>query len=360
MQVKIGDRVCLIFTQEEGVVVDFFDHDSVAVRLDESQEEIPVFLEHLKVIPPKEQVVKANSGKKVGKKISVAEAASKIKAIGLNTQVDNLPDKGINLYLQPFYHSDKTINYFLLHLHNNTGSALQFHYQLLFFEEIEFELKKDIGGRETIILNTIAYDDLNDSPLLKFNFTLKKIKNKQQFTQFERTVKPKAKMLRKPPVLVANINAEAYVLQAVQKIPIKKLPPPVPKADVKKINPMHMKARMLFRQEEQQNYKERVYVNAEERVVDLHIEKLTDNPKSIRKNEILALQLKHFEAQLQEAIKRKEPNMIAIHGIGKGRLKKEIVKVMRQHPEVKRFVNELEPKYGFGATRILFHYTEDD
>jgi dsDNA-specific endonuclease/ATPase MutS2 len=43
-----------------------------------------------------------------------------------------------------------------------------------------------------------------------------------------------------------------------------------------------------------------------------------------------------------------------IHGLGKGKLKNEIATRLINHPEVKTFKNEYHPKYGFGATEIIF------
>ena len=46
--------------------------------------------------------------------------------------------------------------------------------------------------------------------------------------------------------------------------------------------------------------------------------------------------------------------MIVIHGVGKGKLKDEVHKVLRQVPEIKSFTNEWMGGYGFGATEIHF------
>ena len=63
--------------------------------------------------------------------------------------------------------------------------------------------------------------------------------------------------------------------------------------------------------------------------VDLHIEKLTDNWKSMDNFEKLTLQIKTFEKYLELAIAHHQNSMIAIHGIGSGKLRDEIHEILR-------------------------------
>ena len=48
--------------------------------------------------------------------------------------------------------------------------------------------------------------------------------------------------------------------------------------------------------------------------------------------------------------------MIVIHGLGKGKLREEVMRLLREYKEVAHFKNEYHPKYGFGATEISFEY----
>ena len=102
--------------------------------------------------------------------------------------------------------------------------------------------------------------------------------------------------------------------------------------------------------------KRKISINAEQRVVDLHIEKLLKEHQYLPKYKVLQTQLAHFETQISLAIERQENNMIVIHGLGKGKLKQEIVKRLRFYPEVKTFKNEYDPRFGLGATEIIFEY----
>ena len=91
-------------------------------------------------------------------------------------------------------------------------------------------------------------------------------------------------------------------------------------------------------------------------VVDLHIEKLTDQWKHLTNGEILNLQLKEFEKWYDAAIANYQPQLIVIHGIGSGKLRDEIHEWLKRKKEVKSFVNQFHPSFGYGATEIFFKY----
>jgi dsDNA-specific endonuclease/ATPase MutS2 len=46
--------------------------------------------------------------------------------------------------------------------------------------------------------------------------------------------------------------------------------------------------------------------------------------------------------------------MIVIHGIGSGKLKDEIHEILKYRKDVKSFVNQYDPRFGYGATEVFF------
>jgi hypothetical protein len=91
-------------------------------------------------------------------------------------------------------------------------------------------------------------------------------------------------------------------------------------------------------------------------VIDLHIEKITDDWKGLSNYEILTIQLREFEKYFDLAYMHLQPDLIVIHGVGKGKLKEEIHQILKQKKEVKNFVHRYHPRYGYGATEIYFAY----
>ncbi len=72
--------------------------------------------------------------------------------------------------------------------------------------------------------------------------------------------------------------------------------------------------------------------------------------------EIVSLQLKTFEKFYHLAVLHHQPSLIVIHGIGEGKLRDEIHDILRLKKEVKSFVNQYDPRFGYGATEIFFQY----
>lgn len=91
-------------------------------------------------------------------------------------------------------------------------------------------------------------------------------------------------------------------------------------------------------------------------VIDLHIEKISDEWSHLSNLEIITLQLQEFEKWYDLSIAHHQPSLIVIHGVGKGRLKEEIHDILKTKKEVKTFINQYDPRFGYGATEIFFQY----
>ena len=87
--------------------------------------------------------------------------------------------------------------------------------------------------------------------------------------------------------------------------------------------------------------------------VDLHIEQLVDNHKTLTPVEMLDVQMKHFAAALEDAIRNRMKRIIFIHGVGNGRLRLEIQRVLKQKYPKLRYQDASFKEYGFGATMIF-------
>ncbi|MFM2286027.1 MAG: hypothetical protein RLZZ543_1524 [Bacteroidota bacterium] len=85
--------------------------------------------------------------------------------------------------------------------------------------------------------------------------------------------------------------------------------------------------------------------------VDLHIEELLEDTAGMDNAEIIRHQLRHFEKCLDEAQRRPVKRFVAIHGVGKGRLRDEIRKLLKA-ANIEHYDAPLS-KYGYGATEIL-------
>lgn len=85
--------------------------------------------------------------------------------------------------------------------------------------------------------------------------------------------------------------------------------------------------------------------------VDLHIEALVEDPSEVDAVQMLTIQTSTFNKYLEEAIKCKYQKITFIHGVGIGRLKSEILKILSQYPNLHYFDAPMS-KYGTGATEV--------
>ncbi len=86
-----------------------------------------------------------------------------------------------------------------------------------------------------------------------------------------------------------------------------------------------------------------------EKEVDLHIEELMDNWSGMSNAQLLDVQLKRVQKEMDEAIAAHMRKVIFIHGVGNGRLKTEVRKLLSAYKGV-RINDGSFSRYGFGAT----------
>ncbi|MNL66738.1 recombination and DNA strand exchange inhibitor protein [compost metagenome] len=87
-------------------------------------------------------------------------------------------------------------------------------------------------------------------------------------------------------------------------------------------------------------------------MVDLHIEKLVSNHKSLSSDAILKKQLDIFESNLESAIANGMDEITFIHGAGSGALKNELHRRLGKNQHVQFFKDALKEKFGYGATLV--------
>ncbi|HTL81159.1 MAG TPA: DUF2027 domain-containing protein [Bacteroidia bacterium] len=88
-----------------------------------------------------------------------------------------------------------------------------------------------------------------------------------------------------------------------------------------------------------------------EKEVDLHIEELLDNWNGMTNAQLIDVQLKRVQQELDEAIANKLQRIIFIHGVGNGRLKTEVRRILSAQKGI-RFHDASFQRYGFGATEV--------
>ena len=90
-------------------------------------------------------------------------------------------------------------------------------------------------------------------------------------------------------------------------------------------------------------------------IIDLHLEQHQVGKGKIPSHDALFHQLEDFEKAMDKAIAAGKFEFRVVHGLGKGKLKEEIFKMLDKHPQVKTYANEYHSRYGYGSTLISFY-----
>ena len=338
MKFQVGDRVLVLHSNEEGEIVDIINDKMVMV--DVRGVRFPAYMDQLDF-----PYFKRFSEKKIvpaKKEKKFAEDIRKEK-----TPAPRVAD-GVWLSFLPVVDTDEfgddVVEALKVHLINRTHQHLLFNYQLQFFGKTEFDLKNDALPFSDFYIHDVPFSDMSDSPSFTFEFSLKQPdKNKAEYYEASLKLKPKQLFTRIEEIREKGEATFSYKLfdeypQRVEE----------PKIDVGILAAKGIKV---------YNAKEaRRHLPPARTVVDLHIEKLTDEWERLSNAEILDIQLREFEKWYELALAHHQPQLIVIHGVGSGRLRDEIHDALRLKREVKSFVNQYHPSFGYGATEIYLQY----
>lgn len=118
--------------------------------------------------------------------------------------------------------------------------------------------------------------------------------------------------------------------------------------DAIKIEP----AKIMEQIEEHQSSAPIIEITKPTTEVDLHIEKLVKDHLALQPQEMLFIQMNHFEKSLENALASGMENIVFIHGTGNGTLKNEIHKKLAKNKLIKFFKDAQKEKFGYGATLV--------
>jgi len=336
LKYQAGDIVLILHSNEEAKVIDILndkmlmvDVDGVTFPVYEDQVDFPYFkrFSEKKLFPPKKEKLFVDDLRK--EKPSAAKVAD-----------------GVWFSLLPVIEADEfgdeLVKQLKLHLINRTVTTYNFIYRQTFFGKNDFELTNKINPFENFYLHDIEFADLNDNPGFEFEFSLTE-PDKKKALFFETIVKPKAKQIFTKIKQLREKNDANFSFLLFEIYPDRK--------DEDKFETDIIKGRSKVYDAK----KAREHLAPAQSVIDLHIEKLSDDWKHLSNFEILTLQLKAFEKFYDLALAHHLSSMIVIHGVGLGKLRDEIHDILRLKQDVKSFVNQYHPLYGFGATEIFFN-----
>jgi Mismatch repair ATPase (MutS family) len=337
MKFQIGDKVTVLHSNEEAEVVEMINDKMVMVEV--RGVKFPAYIDQLDFPYFKRFTERKILPLKKNKTFVDQLPADKSK------KTSN-PLDGCWLRFLPVSDTDEfgdeVVESLKIYLVNNTDKGMHFHYQLNYALKQDFSLDNEIPAGKDFYLHDIPFENLNDAPVFEFDFSLLNTE-KSKPTHFETSLKLRAKQVFLRIEEIRKKGDASFAFKLFEHYPDKLPEEETPAYPARGKNENKIYDAKLSRQ----------HLEPAKYEVDLHIEKLAPEWRHLSNFEILTIQLNTFEKYLELAIAHHQHNLIVIHGVGTGKLKDEIHEILKSKREVRSFINQYDPRYGYGATEIF-------
>jgi hypothetical protein len=317
---EIGDRVRLLHGKEEGVIRRFIDQKTVEVEIEEGFL-IPVL---------KNELVTIDRGETESFK---REDHSPAKEKQVDKEFIPEEEKDIFLALEI---KNTLLELWLI---NHTGNNLLFTAHAVVPEQTRGLSYGTLKKFSYSKIDSWNFKDQERWPLLSLEILPFLVKGKDPAQIISRKVSIKSSLLIKKKAKAPLLNQDAILIRLTEVH--------------KPVDPVSLKM-AFFEDKEPVKKSMDIPATGRERLVDLHIESLVKDARSLGTEEILRIQIEHFEKNLDKALIDAVDAVTFVHGIGNGTLRNRIHKFLSQYPHIRYFEDAQKGKFGFGATKVIF------
>lgn len=344
MSLPKGAKVKFLHSAQEGTVTEIIDEHMVSVYVEEWDMDLPVPVTDLLLADP--TLLPGFQPSQIRHAPAVREAEHKPPAKARTGET------GILLAFEPLTDKEGLPEKFRVFLLNDTSDGVLYNLDLYLLDERRFEKSGKLDSGQWAELGEIRYEELNDQPEAEAecwkikkdgtggrNFKLLRIKPKTFFSK-----------LVHAPLLYRH----AHVFTLFERLSDERKKGG--EEDLQTYTRRHAPPAVVLMEPEDTHHRtpHEVREAAEFSLeLDLHIEKLVEDPSHLTNAQIIQLQLRVFEDYMDKAIRLGMERVFIIHGLGKGRLRDAIASRLIRMPEVITFKNEFHPKYGHGATEVI-------
>lgn len=329
-KLPIGEKVFIIATGEIGFVLDYYPDFTVAVSVEG-------------------ELVKVHqSGIAAAREFGKPEKSIKSEVPDTHSLP---PVKGLGMMMKPVFSTSGETVRFEIRLVNNTDVKHDLHYMYTLQGVLKQDMKKEIMPYSEMMLHEFKTDQLNDSPVFRFEFNKNssaassgehfekefKIKPKQFFSKLDEPEFQKNKFI--------FFSIQEFTPQVVKEKENKELP----------VTDEWEKERGAGKGHHHKKIQQHDIVQKAEMpdFIDLHIGKLEKHYQLLSSADILQIQLRNCRYFIDKAIRYRLDKIYLVHGLGKGILKDEIHKLLNGYPDIVSFNNNYHPRFGFGATEVI-------
>ena len=349
MKFENGDKIVVRLTNEDGKIVEILDdsHYLVEVRgvrfpAHEKQLDFPYFKMFSK--KPAEEKPKAEPKKKYIDQVRPEKKAPKYQVA-----------PGVWLLCFPVFYADEfgddVVDRLKIYLVNQTNDALHFKAWFRLKQVVQLEVLNNVAALDDFYLFDLDFEDINESPAIDFEFSLA-TPDKKRVDYFEAGWKPRGKQVYKQIEALKETGDAFFSVQLFEQYPVKEkvesFLPDLPTTGSGSLDKLRNAGFKVVKN------KKIAGDQPPPTVIDLHIEKLTNQYSHLTATEKLDMQLGAFEKWLDKLQQHGIKQAWAIHGVGSGKLREEVHSMLRRRHGIKTFVHQHHPWYGHGATEIYF------
>lgn len=329
MKLRIGEKVRFLNETGEGVITRFKDKDMVYVEMSDGFE-IPYLIKHL--VPIHTELI-------------------------LNPEVENIDieveshvfSDCIYFIIEPDHELPLLVSDYKFYLFNSSSYNMSYTYSIKDDEYYQTLKHGELGAYQKVLLKQVKKTFFDEYAYHKIECLF--FKNTHYKNQF-----PIAEVLFiNDRVLKENVLAKhnefkfsvyAFILKD-DFFEKKIIEQRMTEDDIRKLQSIKE-----FKQPQKKSTSAKQ--KPTEKEVDLHIEELIDSYSGLTNSQILNIQMDHFEKELDYARANGLKKIIFIHGVGNGRLKQEIISVLKNLEGLK-YQDGSYKKYGFGATEVVLY-----
>ncbi len=326
MKLRIGDKVRFLDEKGEGIVSRIKDNATVFVEIDGF--EIPYLAAQLVAIHT-ELIVDKNTD-----------------------NIELIPDANIAdaiyFVVEPDHEMPLLRNEYNLYLYNASAFNMLYTYSIKDDEYYQALKNGNVGPYQKVLLKQVKIQFFKDFQQHTIEAVLFKNSHYRRQVPISESIYIEAKNFStaetikhsefKFPVYAFLLKDEFLNTQTVEAI--------LNEEDIKRLRTIKE-----FKTKEKVSRSHKEYLRSLEKEVDLHIEELMDSTKGMGSHEMLAIQLEHFEKELDEAMQKGMKKIVFIHGVGNGRLKQEIIAILKTMKGI-TYQDGSYKDYGFGATQV--------
>lgn len=320
---------------EEGVILEFIDQEMASVRV--NSKSFHVFIDDLE-----HPYLRWFTQKKIVKE--KVNELSRLLPEKKGVRKSALP-QGVYLVFMPvftFDGLDDVVEKVKVYLYNETLHDYNFEYCCRSKSESIFNIDSTLSAESEFYLHDVSFEIASQNPNFTFRFIDKL--NPKLDSDGDFLLKPKKFFDKIHEVKYHNKALFHFLLfeKMTERPALEVVRPTFTTTNSENLSQVHFDFNVAFKNSRYE--------------VDLHIEKLYPNCSTLGATEILQIQLRECQKALDLAIATHQNALVLIHGVGKGKLKNEIFQLLNQTKWVKRYVNQYDNRYGYGATEVFFQY----